>query len=237
MERTEQNAWKLYIESIRNPGDEKVISFKGLHEAQHELIRSSGDKKMALVRPGAMEDLINQWKNQISQLAASSNVTGATTSDSFVPRVTDQIEQAAKKLKLQNFVSMRLDPYLAFNDMGIDILNLEQGKMVSDKSVAFMAVEMDVRRMNVHFESLRILAPMIIFPDEILKVQQGAFESYAAFDNFLNEISQEKNIKIVARANMKGKYADKLYELKLKQDSLLVGFKYIKAKSCAQIFK
>lgn len=238
MTKVEMNSWKLFIESIRNPNNnDKVVVFKGLFEADKELHKNGKDASMkSLVMNDAYKNLLQRWTSAKGQYGDSFVGTQLESLGIKTNLMTEQIDRSARNTRVSTFISFRNDPMLAFNEMGIDILTRQNGKMVGDAGVGYLVAEIDARRLTPEFETMKLLAPLVVFPDEIVRHKQGAFESYQALHDFLKQLSDEKGQKFEAKDSLKNYYWDQLVNQGMKQQKEMIGFKYIKALSCSKVF-
>ncbi len=238
MTKVEINSWKLFIESIRNPNNnDKVVVFKGLFEADKELHKNGKDTSMkSLVMPDAYKSLLQRWTSAKGQYGDSFVATQLESLGIKTNLMTEQIDKSARNTRVSTFISFRNDPMVAFNEMGIDILTRQNGKMVGDPGVGYLVAEIDSRRLTPEFETMKLLAPLVVFPDEIIRHKQGAFESYQALHDFLKQLSEEKGQKFEAKDSLRNYYLDQLLDQGLKQQKEMIGFKYIKALSCSKVF-
>lgn len=238
MTKVEMNSWKLFIESIRNPNNnDKVVVFKGLFEADKELHKNSKNTSMqSLVLADAYKSLLQRWTSSKGQYGDAFVATQLESQGIKSNLMTEQIDKSARNTRVSSFISFRNDPLTAFNEMGIDILTRVDGKMVGDPGVGYLVAEIDSRRLTPEFETMKLLAPLVVFPDEIVIHKQGAFKGYQEFHDFLKQLSDEKGQRFEAKESLKGYYFDQLLDQGIKQQKEMIGFKYLKAMSCTKVF-
>jgi hypothetical protein len=83
--------------------------------------------------------------------------------------------------------------------MGQDKLKLIQGESVKAPYGGILVVKMDSRRMipivpSMYGAEIELLAPLIVFPDEIVAYNEGSFNYNFTYKMFIEEISKKTGI-------------------------------------------
>lgn len=236
IEPVEANAWKLFIEATRNPdSSNSLLAFKGLAAADKDLHKSTQkDKKPALVQEGTLENLINRWNQPQYHDPIVSQDLAKTQIKQFL--LVDHLEQVAKNTKNKSFVSLRTDAMQAYNDMGLEITDYKDGKLIKDHSVGFLAVKIDARRLAPEFTMMKLLAPLVIFPDEIILHKEGSFSNYYDFEKTIADLAKQTGQEILLKKSIDSKAMDKFFDHAMKQQKEMMGLKYLRAISCNKIF-
>nr|BFD66892.1 hypothetical protein HAGR004_19140 [Bdellovibrio sp. HAGR004] len=206
MEPVEVNAWKLWLEAIENPDHSKTtVAFRGLKYDTDKIQRRQTGKGEIY---GFMSTVLTKNQGNYSRRLRSLTTNREKNGDIGFKgngevfhsvKIVDQMTAHARDPKASSFISFTYDPGVAMNFMGQDITKEVKGRTVSVPYGGMLVVKMDTRRMipniaSMYGTEIELLAPLIIFPDEVIEYREGAFKSGEEYFKFLNEIKDKTGI-------------------------------------------
>ncbi|WP_413567966.1 hypothetical protein ACLWBD_08950 [Bdellovibrio sp. HCB117] len=255
MEPVEANTWKIWLEAIENPNHEKsVIAFRGLKYDTDKIQRKQTAQGEVF---GFMSTVLTKnqgsYTRRLRSLSTNREKNGDVSfnrlsqeksSDVRSIRITDQMTSHARDPKASSFISFTYDPNVAYRFMGNDVTKQIKGESVTVPYGGILVVKMDARRMipnvpSMYGTEIELLAPLIVFPDEVVKYKEGSFKS-GEYATFVKEISEKTGVNFAQwntakdgnDESLKERYNRDGHEF-LKQ---MIDTKYLKAMSCSKVF-
>jgi len=159
-------------------------------------------------------------------------------------KITDQMTAHARNPVASSFISFTYDPRVASGFMGQNINKQIKGETVSVPYGGLLVVKMDSRRMipnipSMYGNEIELLAPLIVFPDEVVKYHEGSFTKDYSYEMFLRDVSEKTGIDFTKwsmatdgnNEKLKDRYNREGHEF-LKQMTQV----NLKAMSCSKIF-
>lgn len=206
MEPVEANAWRIWLEAIENPDSKNTtVAFRGL-KYDHDKIQRRQTSQGEIF--GFMSTVLT--KNQGSYTRRLRSLTtnrvkngdiglAIKNSDILSVKVTDQMSSHARNPVASSFISFTYDPRIAKGFMGQDMTKVVKGKKVVVPYGGLLVVKMDSRRMVPNLSSMysgeiELLAPLIIFPDEVVAYKEGSFSEKQTYEGFIKDVSEKTGI-------------------------------------------
>ncbi|WP_374030196.1 hypothetical protein [Bdellovibrio bacteriovorus] len=258
MEPVEANTWKIWLEAIEHPDLSKTtIAFRGLKYDTDKIQRKQtahgevyGFMSTVLTKnQGSYTRRLrslstNREKNGDVSLKFLSKPEMTKTTDVMSVRITDQMTSHAKDPKASSFISFTYDPSVAMRFMGQDIQKHVKGETVTVPYGGMLVVKMDSRRMipnipSMYGNEIELLAPLIVFPDEVVEYKEGSFKQ-GEWPEFIKKISDKTGVdftnwhsaKDANDEGLKQRYNREGHEF-LKQ---MTEMKSLKGMSCSKVF-
>lgn len=251
MEPVEANTWKIWLEAIEHPNREKsTIAFRGLKYDTDKIQRKQTAHGEIY---GFMSTVLTKNQGSYTRRLRSLSTNRQNNGDSgfnthgkkvMSVKITDQMVAHANDPRASSFISFTYDPAVARAFMGHDVTKIVKGKSVSVPNGGMLVVKMDSRRMIPNISSgfpneAELLAPLVVFPDEVVAYKEGSFTKEYTFEMFVKDISQKTGINFSSWTNAKDanyeglrrRYKHEGHEF-LKQ---MIEVK-LKAVSCSKIF-
>lgn len=206
MEPVEANTWKIWLDAIENPDMSKTtVAFRGLKYDTDKIQRRQTTKGEAF---GFMSTVLTKnqgsYTRRLRSLSTNREKNGdigmtQKTAQNFSVKITDQMTAHAKNPVASSFISFTYDPAVAYRFMGQDVMKEIKGEKVKVPYGGMLVVKMDSRRMipnlpSMYSNEIELLAPLIVFPDEVVSYKEGSFTSDYTFDMFIKEISAKTGI-------------------------------------------
>lgn len=212
MEPVEAQTWKTWLSSIESPDLSKTtVAFRGLDYNTDKIQRQKtpngeiyGFMSTVLTKNQGNYNrrLRSLSTNRVKNGDVLANGVGKLfekKTDVLSVRILDQMYIHSLDPKASSFLSFTYDPAIAKKFLGKNQQKMVDGKIVELAHGGFLAVRMDSRRLVPNLASryageIELLAPLIVFPDEVIKYHEGNFESFEAYKNFVKEISEKTSI-------------------------------------------
>lgn len=204
MEPVEANTWRIWLDAIENPDWSKTtIAFRGLKYDTDKVQRRQTSQGEIY---GFMSTVLT--KNQGSYTRRLRSLTTNRDKNGDVgfalhgekvrsAKITDQMTAHAKNPVASSFLSFTYSPSVAYRFMGVDIAKVDaKGETRTVANGGILVVKMDSRRLipnlpSMYATEIELLAPLIVFPDEVVKYKEGSFNSDYTFQNFVEEITKK----------------------------------------------
>jgi hypothetical protein len=199
MEPVEINAWKIWLEAIEHPNREKTtVAFRGVKYDNDKIQRRKTKDGHEIF--GFMSTILTKnqgsYTRRLRSLTTNREKNGDhgfnnEASNILSVKMADQMEAHAVSPEGSNFLSFTFDPEVARSFMGLNRKSLPFGGL--------LAVKIDSRRMIPNIASrynheVEILAPLIVFPDEVLVYKEGSFTEEYTFRQYVSEVSSQSGI-------------------------------------------
>lgn len=209
MEPTEYKIWKNWLDAIENPDlNNTTVAFRGLDYKTDKIQRTQTSKgeKFAFMSTVLTKNQ-GSYTRRLRSLTTNREKNGDEGYEAFGEKlmdvkITDQMTAHARDPKASSFLSFTYNPYIAARFIGRDKTVTENGKTTYTPAGGLLAVRIDSRRMipnvvSMFAAEIELLAPLIIFPDEVIDYHEGDFHgSNGGTDNnlfkeYVTEISQK----------------------------------------------
>ncbi|MEK2645541.1 hypothetical protein [Bdellovibrio sp. BCCA] len=251
MEPVEANTWKIWLEAIEHPDASKsTVAFRGLKYDTDKIQRKQTANGEVY---GFMSTVLTKNQGSYTRRLRSLSTNREKNGDIGFKvhgenirstKITDQMTAHARSPVASSFISFTYDPNIAYRFMGQNVTKQVKGENVSVPYGGLLVVKMDSRRMipnvpSMYSNEIELLAPLLVFPDEVVKYKEGSFTNEYSFANFVKEISDKTGINFTnwstaADANNEGlreRYNREGHEF-LKQMTEV----NLKAMSCSKVF-
>ena len=189
MEPTEYKAWKTWLDAIENPDlNNTTVAFRGLDYRTDKIqrVQTAQGEKFAFMSTVLTKNQ-GSYTRRLRSLTTNREKNGDEGFKSFGSKImdvkiTDQMTAHARDPKASSFLSFTYNPVVASRFMNPDKVTTENGKTVRTPSGGLLAVRVDSRRMvpnvvSMYSGEIELLAPLIIFPDEVLAYHEGDFNN------------------------------------------------------------
>nr|WP_295902835.1 hypothetical protein [uncultured Bdellovibrio sp.] len=251
MEPVEANTWKIWLEAIEHPDASKTtVAFRGLKYDTDKIQRKQTANGEVY---GFMSTVLTKNQGSYTRRLRSLSTNREKNGDIGFKvhgenirstKITDQMTAHARNPVASSFISFTYDPNVAYRFMGQNVTKQVKGENVSVPYGGLLVVKMDSRRMipnvpSMYSNEIELLAPLLVFPDEVVKYKEGSFTNDYSFADFVKEISAKTGINFTnwstaADANNEGlreRYNREGHEF-LKQMTEV----NLKAMSCSKVF-
>lgn len=206
MEPVEARTWKVWLEAIENPNPEKTtLAFRGI---DYETDKIQREKTASGELIGFMSTVLT--KNQGSYTRRLRSLTTNREKNGDIGfliyrdgaksiRMTDQMFTHARDPVASSFISFTYDPAVAINFIGSNKEKTVNGKTAYVPGGGLLVVKMDSRRMVPNLSSriqseIELLAPLIVFPDEVVLYKEGSFMGSRSIRDFTRELRAKTGI-------------------------------------------
>lgn len=251
MEPVEANTWKIWLEAIEHPDASKTtVAFRGLKYDTDKIQRKQTANGEVY---GFMSTVLTKNQGSYTRRLRSLSTNREKNGDIGFKnhgenirstKITDQMTAHARNPVASSFISFTYDPSVAYRFMGHNKTKEVKGETVSVPYGGILVVQMDSRRMvpnvpSMYGNEIELLAPLIIFPDEVVKYKEGSFTNEYTFAKFVQEVSEKTGINFsqwstaedANNESLKGRYNREGHEF-LKQMTEV----NLKAMSCSKVF-
>lgn len=257
MEPVEANTWKIWLDAIENPDlKNTTVAFRGLKYDTDKIQRrktAQGEiygfmstvltKNQGSYTRRLRSLTTNREKNGDIGFAVQKNLTDKNYETMSV-KITDQMTAHARNPIASNFISFTYDPSVARRFMGENIIKTINGEKVSNPYGGILVVKMDSRRVVPNIPSMfsneiELLAPLIVFPDEVVAYKEGSFNEKYTYQMFIEEISKKTGINFASWSSAKDANDLNLKERYNKEGHAFLGRMTSlnsNAKSCSKVF-
>lgn len=251
MEPVEANTWKIWLEAIEHPDQKNTtVAFRGLKYDTDKIQRRQTTQGEIY---GFMSTVLTKnqgsYTRRLRSLVTNREKNGdiglkAKNSDILSVKVTDQMTAHAKDPVASSFISFTYDPSVARRFMGENQTKQVKGENISVPYGGILVVKMDSRRMipnipSMYSTEIELLAPLIVFPDEVVAYKEGSFDHTYTYEMFIKEVSGKTGINFTSWTS-----AQDTNEVSLKERYNREGHAFFKqmtdvgfaAKSCSKVF-
>ncbi|MDG0816578.1 hypothetical protein [Bdellovibrio svalbardensis] len=192
MEPTEYKAWKTWLEAIEHPDLSKTtVAFRGLDYKTDKIQRmetiKGGEEKFAFMSTVLTKNQ-GSYTRRLRSLTTNREKNGDEGQKVFgdkamAIKITDQMTAHARDPKASSFLSFTYNPFVAMRFLGSDVTKTIKGEQVTVPNGGLLAVRVDSRRMvpnvvSMYANEIELLAPLIIFPDEVVAYHEGDFNNF-----------------------------------------------------------
>lgn len=205
MEPMEVQSWKTWLDAIENPSKDTVIAFRGLDYKTDKLQRTSDGRigmlsTVLTANQGSYTRRLrslstNRIKNGDSQSteATGTKVEGASSLNIVHSKIYDQFKAHSRDPKASSFLSFTYSPSVANRFSGGGVMETVDGKTVEKIKGGVVAVQVDRRRMvpnlvSSYTSEIELLAPLIIFPDEVIAFEEGQAPKNNGYKNLIETV-------------------------------------------------
>lgn len=246
MEPVEANTWKMWLDAIENPNKDKMtVAFRGVSYDTDKIQRKQTANGEVY---GFMSTVLTKnqgnYTRRLRSLVTNREKNGDHGFETFGSKfrsgkITDQMTQHARDPVASSFLSFTYDPGVAYGFVGKDKVKIVGTERVTSPGGGLLAVKMDSRRLvpnlpSMYGTEIELLAPLIIFPDEIVKYEEGS-KDYTRFQGFVKEITEKTGVAYNTNdgaEEFKKRYAKDGYEMLAEMNKV----KSFSAMSCNRIF-
>ncbi len=210
MEPTEYKAWKTWLDAIEHPNLSKTtVAFRGLDyktdKIQRMEISKGGEEKFAFMSTVLTKNQ-GSYTRRLRSLSTNREKNGDEGQKAFegqplAIKITDQMTAHARNPIASSFLSFTYNPFIARGFIGGDVTKTIKGEQVKVANGGLLAVRVDSRRMvpnvvSMYAREIELLAPLIIFPDEVVAYHEGDFreikdgkDSHTRMKEFIAKVS------------------------------------------------
>jgi hypothetical protein len=216
MEPFETQAWKLWLEAIEHPNSENTVTaLRGVDYSTDKIQRltlANGKERIAFMAPLLTKNQGN-YTRRLRSLTTKREQNGRFSSTVPGVMLNEQFYSHSKDPKGSSFLSFTIAPEVAINFKGVKLAKNPEGKDVYISNGGLLAVRIDARRLfpnltSGHLEEVEYLAPLVIFPDEIVAFQDFADSTKDNFKEFYDKLMQKTGLSFPsAYTKMKSEYA------------------------------
>lgn len=251
MEPVEANTWKIWLEAIEHPDHEKsTVAFRGLKYDTDKIQRRQTAQGEIF---GFMSTVLTKNQGSYTRRLRSLSTNREKNGDiGFANhgsqvrsvKITDQMTAHAKDPKASSFISFTYDPAIAYRFMGQNVTKEVKGETTSVPYGGILVVKMDSRRMipnipSMYSSEIELLAPLIVFPDEVVTYKEGSFNKDYTYEMFVKDVSDKTKINFSSWAAAKDTNDEGLKERYNREGHEF--FKQmtevnLKAMSCSKVF-
>ncbi|UYL08168.1 hypothetical protein B9G69_014040 [Bdellovibrio sp. SKB1291214] len=224
MEPSEANAWKVWLDAIRSPSPtHTTVAFRGIDYETDKIQRlqlPNGENRVAFMSTVLTKNQGNYTRrlrslsvNRLQNGDISIENTTRFAGTAPIVGISDQMTIHAQEPRSSNFLSFTYDPWVAIKFIGRKKVVNEKGQMKHIPNGGFLAVKIDSRRLfpNIMSEypgEIELLAPLVIFPDEVAGYKEGPFLGKTpedTMDHFLKQVANltDTNVTIWLDRNAK----------------------------------
>lgn len=213
MEPVEVQTWKNWLDAIENPDKEKtVIAFRGLNYKTDKLQRTADGKIGMLstvltanqgsytrrLRSLSTNRVLNgdHTASMIERKAWPSNTEAPQSGNLVASRIQEQFRSHSSDPKASSFLSFTYNPSVAsrFSEGG-EMVTDKNGKTFEKMKGGVVAVKVDARRMipnliSTYTGEIELLAPLIIFPDEVIAFEEGREAKSSNYAKLLDQVKE-----------------------------------------------
>jgi hypothetical protein len=215
MEPVETNAWKIWLDAIEKPDPANMtVAFRGLKYDTDKIQRKRTLNGEIF---GFMSTVLTKNQGSYTRRLRSLSTNRVKNGDiglaekkSSIPsiKITDQMTSHAQDPKASSFISFTYNPDVAFRFMGQDKNKEVKGQKVYIPYGGLLVVKIDTRRMvpnvsSMYSGEIELLAPLIVFPDEVIAFKEGSFNNNYTYKQFIIDVSEKTGIDFTAWANAK----------------------------------
>lgn len=215
MEPVEANTWKIWLEAIEHPDLSKTtIAFRGLKYDTDKIQRKQTANGEVY---GFMSTVLTKnqgsYTRRLRSLSTNREKNGDIGFKSHgenirSTKITDQMTAHARNPVASSFISFTYNPGVAQGFMGQNKTKEIKGETVSVPYGGLLVVKMDSRRMVPNIPSMfgneiELLAPLIVFPDEVIKYKEGSFTKEYSYNDFIKEVSTKTGIDFTSWSSAK----------------------------------
>lgn len=209
MEPVETKAWKTWLDAIEHPDTKNTtVAFRGLKYDTDKIQRRETAQGEIF---GFMSTVLTKnqgsYTRRLRSLSTNREKNGdegfvANGSKLMTVKITDQMTAHARDPKASSFLSFTYDPNIARAFAGTTTTKMVKGEMIQVPYGGILVVKMDSRRMipnvpSMYGNEIELLAPLIIFPDEVVAYKEGAFDSTYTYAQFIKDISDKTGVDFV----------------------------------------
>ncbi|UOF01982.1 hypothetical protein [Bdellovibrio reynosensis] len=246
MEPVEANTWKMWLDAIENPSKDKTtVAFRGVsYDTDKIQRRQTAHGEVYGFMSTVLTKNQGNYTRRLRSLVTNREKNGDHGFELFGSKfrsgkMTDQMTQHARDPVASSFLSFTYDPGVAYGFIGKDKVKIVGDERVVSPGGGLLAVKMDSRRLvpnlpSMYGTEIELLAPLIIFPDEIIKYEEGS-RTLSDLETFVKEITAKTgvhyNLNEPGEA-FKKRYAADGYEFLAEMNKV----KSFSAMSCSKIF-
>ncbi|QDK45486.1 hypothetical protein DOM22_10160 [Bdellovibrio sp. ZAP7] len=256
MSPSESSAWNLWLEAIRHPDLTKsTVAFRGVDYATDKIQRVNmpdGESRVAF-----MSTVLTKNQGSYTRRLRSLSVNRLQNGDIAIEKyksgaavvgISDQMTNHAHEPRSSSFLSFTYDPWVATKFVGRKKILDDKGKMKHIPNGGTLAVRIDSRRLfpNIMSEypgEIELLAPLVIFPDEVVAYKEGPFTGQTnndTMDAFLETVAEKTNTKVTIWTDRAAKKS--VFKFYFKRDGYGFMEKFlpnnpISAPLCSRIFR
>lgn len=242
MEPTEARAWKMWLDAIVSPDPSKqTVAFRGV-DFRTDFVQQLLDPSTGQIRHGFMSTMLTQnqgsYTRRLRSLSTKRIQNGDVTlrkspKENPSVRITEQMHSHAQNPQGSIFISFTYDPYIAKNFIGKPMERTFKGEKTVVPGGGLLAVKMDARRLvpnlsSMYANEVELLAPLIIFPDEIIEYKEMSKDDVNIKD-FIRRVEDRTGLKFTEPSAMDNYISSKEVSKELKGRYIIDGVSFNKA--------
>lgn len=257
MEPVEANTWKIWLDAIENPDlKNTTVAFRGLkYDTDKIQRRKTAQGEIYGFMSTVLTKNQGSYTRRLRSLTTNREKNGdigfnvqknseVKNYETMSIKITDQMTAHARNPVASSFISFTYDPAVARRFMGENVTKTINGEKVSTPYGGILVVKMDSRRVVPNIPSMfsgeiELLAPLIVFPDEVVAYKEGSFDQKYLYQTFIEDISKKTGIDFTSWA-----VAKDANDMDLKQRYKNEGHAFLgrmtslnsNAKSCSKVF-
>jgi len=202
MDPLETQTWKLWLEAIEHPNPEKTITaLRGVDYSTDKVQRltlANGKERVAFMAPMLTKNQGN-YTRRLRSLTTKRVQNGQFSSTVPGVLITQQWYSHSKDPRGSSFVSFTIAPDVAMAFKGNKMVEAADGKKSAISNGGLLAVRIDERRIfpnltSSHLEEIEYLAPLVIFPDEVVAFQDFADTTKDNVKEFYDQVLKKTGI-------------------------------------------
>lgn len=262
MEPMEITIWKNWLDAIENPKHENsIVAFRGLNYETDKIQRTK-DGKIGLLstvltanqgsytrrlRSLVTNRVLNGDKAaHMTEEKAWINSKSLNSTKIASSRVFEQFHTHSKNPRASSFLSFTFSPTIAgrFSEGGAMIKDSKSDTYYEKVLGGVVAVKIDSRRMipnliSGYTNEIELLAPLLVFPDEVLAFEEGLQAKKNGYPKVLQKVKELTGLDFAVWQKVKDA------DLSLNEKFLKDGFGFLKdslietstyGKTCSSIF-
>jgi hypothetical protein len=206
MEPIEANSWKIWLEAIEFPDHKNTtIGFRGVDYRTDKIQRSQTSQGEIF---GFMSTVLTKnqgsYTRRLRSLTTNREKNGDKgfnnkKSEILSVKISDQILAHSLDPVGSSFISFTPEAEVAKRFIGKKEVKNKEGQWTQISNGGFLVVKIDSRRMipNVtssYVSEIEYLAPLIVFPDEVMGYHEGVFTFDFEMQKFLSDTYEKHGL-------------------------------------------
>jgi len=202
MDPLETQAWKIWLEAIEHPNNEKTITaLRGIDYATDKIQRltlANGKERIAFMAPLLTKNQGN-YTRRLRSLTTKREQNGRFSSTVPGAMITQQWISHANNPQGSSFISFTTSPDIATAFKGYKKVSKPNGDYTFSPHGGLLAVRIDERRLfpnlaSRHLDEVEYLAPLVIFPDEVVVFQDFSDTTKDNVKEFYDQVLKKTGI-------------------------------------------
>ncbi|WP_413290503.1 hypothetical protein [Bdellovibrio sp. HCB337] len=211
MEPMETQVWKTWLDAIENPDPTKtIVALRGVEYKTDKIQRlklPNGQERLAFLSTVLTKNQ-GSYTRRLRSLTVNREKNGRMAEGVPGVQITNQMRKHSIEPVASSFLSFTLSKDTAIQFTGSNLVKSIGGVIHSTPNGGILAVRLDQRRLVPNIISkyageAELLAPLVIFPDEVVKYHEGSFNNYVngflqfdtdAADRFFAEVTEKTGV-------------------------------------------